>query len=81
MKTIATGFKISAVVGLLVGLAMCYVGWQHNPQCEFHCDDFVDWFALFILWASWFVVVGVIGGTFISLLLYIFNVARGGQNA
>jgi hypothetical protein len=81
MKTIAIAFKISTVVGLLVGLVMCCVGWQHNPQCEFHCEGFVDWVALFILWGSWFVTVGVIGGAFMSLLLYIFNLARSGKNA
>ena len=81
MKTIAIAFKISTVVGLLVGLVMCYVGWQHNPQCEFHCEGFVDWVALFILWASWFVTVGVIGGVFMSLLLYVFNLARSSKNA
>lgn len=81
MKTITIGFKISGAVGVLVGLMMCYIGWQHNPQCEFYCDGFVDWRSLLLLWAKWFVVVGVIGGVFISSILYVIKLALSVKNS
>lgn len=77
---IAISFKISTAVGTIIGLAMCYAGWRHNPQCEFHCDGFVDWYSFFILWASWLVTVSVVGGAIMSLLLYVFNFTRSDKN-
>jgi hypothetical protein len=33
----------SIVIGLLFGGAILYITWQHNPQCDFHCDGIVNW--------------------------------------
>ncbi len=81
MKRIMLAFKISTSIGAIVGLVMCIIGWQHNPQCEFHCEGFIDWLAIFILWASWFVIVGIGGGVILTLGFYGLNLVRGGQNA
>lgn len=76
MKIIGMGFKISAIAGALFSFLMCYIGWQHNPKCEFHCDDFVDWPFFISLWVSWFAVIGVLGGVCIGLVLYLCKLLR-----
>ncbi|MBV7315743.1 hypothetical protein [Shewanella sp. NIFS-20-20] len=73
MKAILAGFSISAPLGLLVGLGMCYAAWQHNPQCEFHCEGSINGLALFTLWASWFITITLIAGVVISLLWYLVS--------
>jgi hypothetical protein len=34
---------LASFFGMAAGLAVLYVTWQHNPQCEFHCDGVVHW--------------------------------------
>lgn len=80
MKIITKALKISTPIGLLVGVAMCIVAWQHNPQCEFHCNGHIDWLAFFMLWVSWLVAIGVLGGLVFSLFFYIRNLLIGNQN-
>lgn len=81
MNTIAISLKISTSVGALIGLVMCYIAWLHNTQCEIHCDGFIDWIYLFLIWLSWFIVTGAAGGICISLLLYLFKLVRRDKNA
>jgi hypothetical protein len=34
---------VSTILLVLVGAFILYVSWQHNPQCEFHCDGTINW--------------------------------------
>lgn len=76
MKILLTSLKISTLIGVVIGIIMCFIAWQHNSQCEIHCDGFIDWPYLFVLWASWFFVTFVAGGVCISLILYLFRLVR-----
>jgi hypothetical protein len=43
------------VMGAILGAAIfLYIAWQHNPQCEFHCDGVIHW-------ENW-LTVGAVGG-------------------
>lgn len=61
---------ISALVAALAGAvsagAAMYVAWDHNPQCEIHCDGNVDWPYWLLIGGSWFVPVFV--GVFLLLV-------------
>ena len=78
MNFIIKGITISSLLGMIVGFLMCYIGWQHNPQCELHCDGFVDWRSLFHLWLTWLVIVFVVG-MMINLLLFTIYSVRNKQ--
>jgi hypothetical protein len=73
--------KLSFGVGALVGLLMCYIGWQHNPQCEFHCEDSINWLAILMVWVSWCIGISLVVTAALSLINYVYKVFRGGQNA
>ena len=76
MKILLTSLKISTLIGVVIGIIMCFIAWQHNSQCEIHCDGFIDWPYLFVLWASWFFVTFVAGSVCISLILYLFRLVK-----
>ena len=40
------------------------IAWQHNPQCEFHCEGVVHWGNLITVGASWFMA------SFIGLFVF-----------
>ena len=50
-------FKVAVVFSSLVSSFMLYVAWQHNPQCEFHCNGSIEWSNIVVLIFSWFVPV------------------------
>lgn len=45
------------LVGLVVAVFMMYVGWQHNPQGEFHDETGVHWGYWLLLGFSWFIAI------------------------
>ena len=55
----------SAVFSALVGSAMTYAAWQHNPQGEFHDAGVIHYDSLLVVFGSWFGVVMGITGSFI----------------
>lgn len=55
----------SAVFSALVGSAMTYAAWQHNPQGEFHEPGVIHYGSLLLVFGSWFGVVMGITGTLI----------------
>ena len=34
---------ISTLLGLVAGSLIMYISWQHNSQCEIHCEGIVHW--------------------------------------
>ena len=46
-------------LGFVVAVCAMYAAWSHNPQCEIHCQDYIDWKYWLLIGASWFVVVFV----------------------
>jgi len=52
--------SISLLVGLLLAMFNMYVAWQHNPQCEFHCDGTINWLNWFGVGASWLIVSSLV---------------------
>jgi hypothetical protein len=48
---------ISAAIGFIFMIGSMCVSWQHNPQCEFHCDGAINWANWLLVGSSWFVVV------------------------
>ena len=35
--------SISCFLFIIVGGFFLYMTWQHNPQCEFHCEGNINW--------------------------------------
>jgi len=59
--------KISGAIGVITALVSMYIAWQHNSQCEIHCDESIYWGYLLSIGASWlFVTASII---FLSLLV------------
>ncbi|GAC99970.1 hypothetical protein AALB_0051 [Agarivorans albus MKT 106] len=54
-------FLISTLISLLVCSGILYITWQHNPQCEFHCNNQINWLA----WLPY----GLISGALSFLLI------------
>ena len=52
-------WRVSASIGMMAGLAMCALAWQHNPQAAIHDGDGrVDWVYLLQIWLGWFLLSG-----------------------
>ena len=34
---------MSVLLGAVAGSFVLYVSWNHNPQCEFHCEGVIYW--------------------------------------
>ncbi|SDX01231.1 hypothetical protein [Marinobacter mobilis] len=60
MKSI---LMVAFIAGLTVTCGALYLAWQHNPQCEYHCEGVIHWSNLLPLGLSWFAV------TFAGLLV------------
>lgn len=46
---------IAVCVGLMfAGMAM-WATWQHDVQCNIHCNDVIQWEYWLVIGASWFV--------------------------
>lgn len=60
---------VSALLGLIAGFLIMYVSWQHNPQCEIHCEGIIYWGYWLVLGLSAFtpVFLAVFG------LAWVFN--------
>lgn len=46
---------ISAGLAVVFGAIMLFITWQHNPQCEFHCEGTIYWSN----WLPYGVLLGV----------------------
>jgi hypothetical protein len=46
---------ISFVVGAIVMGLIMYASWDHQSQCEIHCDGTVEWAYWLLIGFSWFV--------------------------
>ncbi len=67
-RIIRISFLISTTIGFLFGLVCVYAAWEHNPQCEFHCNGYIDWLGLFAIWSSWFVMIAIALGMGLSIV-------------
>lgn len=70
MRTTTIGF-IALAVGSVVGAFNMYAAWQHNPQCEFHCEGTIVWGNWLLVGASW-LVVGAAGTLLAALSVRVF---------
>lgn len=52
------GFAIA--IGFVAGGLVMYAAWQHNPQCEFHCDGVIHW-ETWLLHGAMYWLAGFIG--------------------
>jgi hypothetical protein len=46
---------ISLVPAILAAGVIMYISWQHNPQCEIHCEGKINWGYWLLLGFSGFV--------------------------
>ena len=51
---------LSVLAGVFVGAVMMYLAWEHNPQCEFHCEGTIYWGHWFLIGVSWAIPVVVV---------------------
>ena len=40
-------------VGLLIAGISMFIAWNHNPQCEIHCDGVIHWGWWFLIGGIW----------------------------
>ena len=52
---------VSALVSVVVGGAAMYVAWEHNSQCEIHCEGVVRWGYWLFIGASWAIPIFLLG--------------------
>jgi len=61
--------SLSVLAGVLAGAAMMYVAWQHNPQCEIHCQELgIAWGNWLTIGASWAIPVAIIFWLVLSII-------------
>jgi hypothetical protein len=63
MSALAWVLLISTVIGLVLGGAMMYIAWGHNPQGEFHEEGVVHWgpwLLLGVTWAAFIILPGFV---------------------
>lgn len=48
-----TNIILATIIGLILAAINMYIAWQHNPQCEIHCEGEIDWFHWFLIGISW----------------------------
>ncbi len=73
MRTKSIGLT-SVVAGVLFAGFSMYVAWQHNSQCEFHCEGVVYWGSWLLVGASWLVAGSVV--TFIAVKCVCFLASK-----
>ena len=59
----------SLITGLIFSAAILYISWQHNPQCEFHCEGQIYWEN----WLPYGVAAFLIGSVLAIVLFAIFQ--------
>lgn len=57
--------NISVVLlfALTIGCVGMLLAWKHNPQCEIHCDEILDWWYFIQIGATWFFMAVFFGLT------------------
>lgn len=55
-RKLITSLAAAALFSALVGSAMTYAAWQHNPQGEFHEPGIIHYDTLLLVFGSWFLV-------------------------
>lgn len=58
------------IAALFAGLMMAQA-WQHNSQCEIHCDGIIHWGYWLALGGTWFVltfVVVIVIGSLVQMI-------------
>lgn len=78
MRSSTIGVVAVAVGSLLAGLNM-YAAWQHNPQCEFHCEGAVNWGSWLLVGGSWLVAGSAVA--FLAIMGVRLLVARLGSKS
>ncbi len=61
-------YYISILVGVSLGLFMCYIAWQHNSQQEIVSEASVDYGYLALLFIFW-MIIGFIVSLVIAFLI------------
>ena len=64
---------ISTIFGVIAGTLIMYASWQHNSQCEIHCEGVVYWGYWFMLGAFVFVPVFVFVYGLVWIISYVQN--------
>ncbi|TVT47116.1 MAG: hypothetical protein FHK82_18200 [Sedimenticola thiotaurini] len=64
---------LSVLFGLAAGALVMYLAWQHNPQCEIHCDGGVYWSFWFMLGLSAFTPVFLVVICLVWVIKYVKN--------
>jgi hypothetical protein len=66
---IVSAFVLAAVSGCVV----LYIAWQHNPQCEFHCEGVVNWSVWLPYGLAAFVLVFAVASVALALLVALWR--------
>ena len=63
---------LAMATSLVIGGVMMFIAWDHNPQCEFHCEGQVYWGRWILVGASW----ALPGFLLITMLASVVHVVR-----
>ena len=47
---------VSTIIGLIVSILMMDVAWEHNSQCEIHCEGVINFSYWILIGLSWFIM-------------------------
>jgi len=73
MKRIIT---ISVIIGTVVSALMMDVAWEHNSQCEIHCEGVINFSYWILIGLSWFITSFVVVFAFGILVKIIKKMIR-----
>jgi hypothetical protein len=60
---------ISTIIGLILASLMMYLAWQHNPQCEIHCEEIIHFSYWVGIGFSWFILGFIVTLLFTIILI------------
>ncbi len=47
-------------IAVMIAAGAMKMAWEHNPQCEYHCDGVVHWSSLAVIGGTWFLLAAVV---------------------
>ncbi len=64
---------ISSTIGIVLALFMMYIAWEHNPQCEIHEKEVIDFEYWFTIGISWFLLAFVVVFILMTIVKYVYS--------
>lgn len=76
VNIIVTTYLISSVPGIIIGLLIMSIAYDHNPQGEFHSNGNIHWGELLPLGIAWALCTTLFLGTLVSASILMYKKIR-----